>query len=137
MYQKDYILKLIEQAAKLIQQILTLNKDGKQKEALEIINISYQSVFGLTKDEIIEQTAAKITTKFQNNSKNSLQLLELLSDFLYQEALMSENKDIQIKLLKKSYDLIKYVDENDFENFSFIRKNKKESLFKVLSEENQ
>ena len=67
MYQKDYILKLIEQAAKLIQQILTLNKDGKQKEALEIINISYQSVFGLTKDEIIEQTAAKITTKFQNN----------------------------------------------------------------------
>lgn len=137
MYQKDYILKLIEQAAKLIQQILTLNKDGKQKEALEIINISYQSVFGLTKDEIIEQTAAKITTKFQNNSKNSLQLLELLSDFLYQEALMSENKDIQIKLLKKSYDLIKYVDENDFENFSFIRKNKKESLFKFLSEENQ
>ena len=124
MYQTDYILRLIEAAAKFLATLLSLKNKGKQKEVLEVIYYSYQHIFGIDKNK----SAEEIITDLQRNNRNSFSFIELLSDFISEEANITNNHS----LYQKSFDLLLYVDENDKETFSLARKNKLEKLSKVL-----
>jgi len=124
MYQRDYILKLIEEAAKFLAKLLSLKNNGGQKEMLEIIYYSYQHIFGIDKNKSSEE----IITDLQRNNRNSFSFIELLSDFISEEANITNNHS----LYQKSFDLLLYVDENDKETFSLTRKNKLEILAEIL-----
>ena len=124
MYQRDYILKLIEEAAKFFAKLLSLKNNGEQKEMLEIIYYSYQHIFGIDKNKSTEE----IITDLQRNNRNSFTFVELLSDFINEEANVTNN----LSLYQKSFELLLYVDENDKETFSLTRKNKLEKLAEIL-----
>jgi len=128
MYQTDYILRLIEDAARFLAGILSAQKIGKQKDALEMIYTAYQSVFAIDKNEIETKSIQDIILHFQENNKNSMPLIELFSDFLQEEA----NVTNSLSLYQKSFELLSYIDQNDKETFSLSRKNKLEKLSEIL-----
>ena len=126
MYQKDYILRLIEEAAAFFAKLLSRKNNGNEKEMLEIIDYSYQHIFGIDKNNSTQEIIAVL----QNNNRNSFSFVELLSDFICEEADTTNN----LSLYQKSYELLLYVDENDSETFSLARKNKLEKLSKILKQ---
>jgi hypothetical protein len=130
MYQKDYILRMVEMLGELIGAILKLIKRGEFQKATVAIDEMYYSL--LRKDaaffhNIPIDDLAKNLLAEHNYTHNHL---EILAELLYVEAeLQSAQKNQPASLLnyKKSLKLFEFI-EADNKNYSLDRKARIEAI---------
>lgn len=104
MFQRDYILRMIEQFVKVLAKIL-FNKEAKNySTALDEIRQSYHSVFGIDKELISISSAEEIVTLLKLQGRAEPKVFIMLAEFLKEEAdLHKELKDISPGEVDKIY----------------------------------
>ena len=127
MYQKDYILRLIEACSDALARIIGLKEEGKNKLALDEIKRTYIEMLKINIDVILNSS----TNEIENIE---IEKLEMISDLLKIEAeveFVEGNEQNAIMLFKKSLEILVLVDEKQT-TFSFERKNKITELKNLL-----
>jgi tetratricopeptide (TPR) repeat protein len=130
MYQKDYILRMIEMFGEFIAAIFGYIKKGNYKQAYESINRAYYDLLKedasffqkIPKDEISEKLVSK--HNYTNNH------LEILAELFYAEAELKYKegkKDESIELYEKSLILFEFVDNNS-RTYSLNRESRQRSI---------
>jgi hypothetical protein len=130
MYQKDYILRMIEMLGELIAGILGLVKKGEFEEASEKLEKLYYQMLkedsaffrDIPEDELTD------TLLHQHNYTNNH--LEVLAELFNAEAelrLAQGNKSESLEFSKKSLRLFEFIDA-EYKTFSQERINKMGSL---------
>lgn len=104
MFQRDYILRMIEQFVKVLAKIL-FNKEAKNySTALDEIRQSYHSVFGIDKELISISSAEEIVSLLKLQGKSEPKVFIMLAEFLKEEAdLHKVLKDISPSEVDKIY----------------------------------
>ncbi len=86
MFQKDYILRMIEQFVKVIAKVL-FNKESKNYgTALEEIQENYLTVFGIDKELILASSAEDIISLLKLRGGAKPEVILMLAEFLKEEA---------------------------------------------------
>jgi len=134
MYQKDYILRMIEMLGELLTGILRLIKKGEYRRASEQIGRIYYSI--LKEDAAFFRTIpeADLTHKllYEHNYTNSH--LEILAELFNAEAELTfaqGKKSESIEYSRKSLMLFEFIDA-DQKTYSLERINKMESIRKRI-----
>lgn len=93
MIQNDYILRMIEQFAKMIASIILRRKAGDHKGALEQIQTTSRLYLKIELEELIAHTPEQMVESFRD-PKGQLDLVKcvLCADLLLQLTLLSEEK---------------------------------------------
>ncbi len=130
MYQKDYILRMIEMLGEILRAIFSKIQTGKFHEAEETLNEIYLTF--LRKDAaFFQQIPSEDLTKTliaEHNFTNGH--LEVLAELLYAEAelLVAKNKEAEsLPYYQKSLLLFEYIDES-YRTFSEDRLNKMKTI---------
>jgi hypothetical protein len=136
MFQKDYILRMIEMAAAMIAGILGLIKKGKLDEASRELDIAYNSL--LREDSAFFQAipAEDITDRLLHDHNYTNGHLEILAELMYAEAeleMANGNRQESLEFSEKSLVLFKFIDM-EMKTFSQERLDKIEELSKKISE---
>ena len=129
MYQKDYILRVIEACSDALARIIGLKKEGKNSLALDEIKKTYSEILKINVDDILTTTANEI-------ADIEIEKLEMISDLLKVEAEVEFNEGNEQKaiiLFKKALEILILVDEKQT-TFSFERKNKITELKNLLKD---
>lgn len=136
MYQKDYILRMIEQIAELVAGILGLIKEGDFPKATQSIENAYQ-------DLLKEDAAFFSRIPLADLSQNLIQEhhytnghLEILSQLLYAQAELEYaqgNRDSGLQYYQKSLMLLEFVIE-DSNSFSIDKKSRASSMKRRITE---
>ena len=127
MYQKDYILRVIEACSDALAKIIGLKEKGKNKLALEEIKKVYDEMLKIDIDQILNSSLDKL-------EGIESEKLEIISDLLKVEGKVEfeeGNEQKTILLFKKSLEILVLVDEKQT-TFSFERKNKITELKNLL-----
>jgi len=134
MYQKDYILRMIEMLGELLAGIFGLIKKGEYRRASEQIGRIYYSI--LKEDAAFFRTIpeADLTHKllYEHNYTNSH--LEILAELFNAEAELTfaqGKKSESIEYSRKSLILFEFID-TDQKTYSLERINKMESIRKRI-----
>jgi len=134
MYQKDYILRMIEMLGELLTGIFRLIKKGEYRRASEQIGRIYYSI--LKEDAAFFRTIpeADLTHKllYEHNYTNSH--LEILAELFNAEAELTfaqGKKSESIEYSRKSLMLFEFIDA-DQKTYSLERINKMESIRKRI-----
>lgn len=134
MYQKDYILRMIEMLGELLTGIFRLIKKGEYRRASEQIGRIYYSI--LKEDAAFFRTIpeADLTHKllYEHNYTNSH--LEILAELFNAEAELTfaqGKKSESIEYSRKSLILFEFIDA-DQKTYSLERINKMESIRKRI-----
>lgn len=109
MFQKDFVLRLIEQLAKVVTEVLGLKKKQKYEQALSIIDQSFQQFLG-----------------FNSKLINSFSYQELIEMMRLNQALCAAKCIVLAELLKEEADV--YSLQGNFEKSS-RRYNKSLNIF--------
>ena len=114
MYQKDYILRMIEMLGELLRAIFGMIKKGRFDEAEESIGEAYLTM--LRKDSSFFQNipAEKLTATLIEDHNYTHSHLEILAELLYAEAelLTAKNKKEESRsFYTKSLLLFEFIDE--------------------------
>jgi len=130
MYEKDYILRMIEMFGEFITAIFGYIKKGNYKQAYDSLSRAYYNFlkedasffYKISKDEISE----KLVTE-HNYTNNHLEILAELfyaeAELKYKEGKRSES----IELYEKSLILLEFVDSNS-RIYSLNRESKQKSI---------
>jgi len=87
MFQRDYILRMIEQFVKVLAKIL-FNKEAKNySTALDEIQQSYHGIFGIDKELISISSAEEIVSLLKLQGKSEPKVFIMLAEFLKEEAI--------------------------------------------------
>jgi hypothetical protein len=138
MYQKDYILRMIEMMGDLIAAILGLIKKGEYKQASEELGKIYYDM--LKEDAAFFRTipADELTHKLLNEHNYTNGHLEILAELFNAEAeleLAQGNKSGSLESSIKSLNLFEFIDREQ-KTFSFERSEKMAAI-KIRIEEIQ
>jgi hypothetical protein len=139
MYQKDYILRMIEQVGKLIAGILTMIKEGEFSKASEEISDIYSDI--LQEDAAIFRTLPEdeLTNKLLNEHNYSGSHLEILAALFNAEAeleLAQGRRTGSLEYFRKSLILYEFIDK-EYRTYSAERLNQIESIRKRIAELNK
>lgn len=113
MYQKDYILKMIEMFGEMLAGILAMIRKKQYKKASEAIENAYTELLQKSSAEILKIDAEDLQDTLQTKYNFSQQQLEILAGLLYAEAEMnlSEKKYASSKSdFQKSLIIFKFLD---------------------------
>ena len=130
MYQKDYILKMIEMMAELILGIMGLIKNRKFQDASEKLEEIYYSM--LKEDAVFFRSIPieKLTDELVSAHNYTNGHLEILSELFIAEAELSRalgKIDVCIEFSKKALLLAEFIDREE-NTFSFDREKKIKEL---------
>jgi len=132
MYQKDFILRMIEMIAELVAAILGLIKNGHTGQASQILENAYRDFLKEDASFFREIPKHKLTTKLLEEHNYQNGHLEILSELFYAEGelqvALGNNKSSRI-YFEKALILADFV-EKDSKTFSF---NKRDKIF-ILQE---
>jgi hypothetical protein len=136
MYQKDYILRMIEMLGELIRAILGLIVKGNFQQAEEKINEAYLTF--LRKDASFFHLIPleKLTTTLLTEHNYTNGHLEILAELFYAEARLQDargNLSGSLSLYEKSLTLFSFTDEN-FRTYSEDRIGKMAKIRRRISE---
>ena len=139
MYQKDYILRMIEMIGDLIAALLGLIKKGDLEQAEKILERGYFEL--LRRDASFFQLIPKeqLTVKLIGDHHYTNGHLEVLSELFFAEATLSEAQkklDNSLVCYEKSFVLLEFLEQED-KTWSARREERKNLLkerIAVLSE---
>lgn len=131
MYQKDYILRMIEMLGELLAAIFGLIKKGNYDQASKSLDRAYYNL--LKEDASFFQRISKdkLTEKLIREHNYTHSHLEILAELFYAEAELQYakgNQDKSIKFYEKSFILFEFIAKKS-KSFSFERQSK-QSLIK-------
>jgi hypothetical protein len=135
MYQKDYILRMIEMLADLIAGILSLIKKGDLKKASQALEIVFYDF--LKKDAAFFNNIPKeeLTAKLLEEHNFTNGHLEILAELFYVQAELSlaqKNEKDGLQFYEKSLALFRFV-EDESKTFSIERQSKIATIIDQIS----
>ena len=134
MYQKDYILRMIEMLGELLAAIFGLIKKGNYIQASQSLERAY---YNLLKEEASFFRRIKrdeLTEKLIRDHNYTNSHLEILAELFYAEAELKyakDNKEESIEFYEKSLILFEFV-ENNSKSYSLDRQSKQSSIQKRI-----
>ena len=138
MYQKDFILRIIEMIAEFIGRVLGLIKDGKYEEASEELNVAYEKFLKDNNNKIRSCSDKELVSLLVEQLEFGVDEMEGLANLIYTEGELhaAQNKHAEAKSsYYKSLLLYTYV-ENNSKTFSFPRQQKLTELKEKLDNYN-
>ena len=130
MFEKDYIMRLIQQFFETLELIIK----GGGKNIQEKINDIYIAYIGKEKEFFQEQNYEHILDfieEYPNQEK--IFRVEMLAELLFQDAILQSNISVKINLLRKSYNLLLILDKQS-KTFSLERQTKMDNILDLLNE---
>lgn len=130
MYQKDYILRMIEMIRDMILGILGLIRKGELEKAEQEIERLYKDFLKEDSAFFMSVPAEDLTTillKKHNYTKGHLEILALLFYAEAELALVQENKKFCLELSRKALILFEFIN-NEQKTYSFERAEKIELI---------
>ena len=123
MLQRDYIMRLVRQFIEALEKLV----EEKKKEDGPEFQLKIQSIY-----RAYEQDAEYILTDLSQDYEGQefLTRIDMLSELLYQDALLKEPDEKKYLLAKALY-LKEYLDSHS-DTFSFERRNKINEIKKLL-----
>lgn len=121
MFQRDYILRMIEEFAKFLAAITGLKAGGNLEEALKKIDEAYNELLEVNPKMIKSLSEDEVLDYFQKEKEYDNQQLNMVAELLYQEGMIyvEEGDPVSARnVLEKSKILIGYLMDND-SMFSF------------------
>ncbi len=131
MIEKDYILRLIEEAGKAVAKAMKLWEGGNKDEAQKTIDKAYVELLKVDKLEILSTANNKLISFLSTKLQLEFGKLEILSLFLAEEAFLEENSTKKKNLTEKALLLIEHINKTD-KTFSFERINRTKQLQDML-----
>jgi hypothetical protein len=138
MYQKDYILRLIEQVFKFISEVLNLIKKGELNEASEQLEKSYYDF--LKEDAVVFRNIEEkqLTGKLLQEHNYTNGHLEILAELFNAEAKLEQAKGHRkesFEYSRKTLLLLEFIDR-EFKTYSAERLEKIEEIKNRLKQLN-
>ena len=93
MFERDYILRMIEQFVKVIAKVLLNKETGNYDSALDEIRQGYTGIFGIDKELIAVSSAEEIITLLKLRGKDKPKVFLMLAEFLKEEAEIHKSTD--------------------------------------------
>ena len=121
MIRKDYILRMVEEFAKFLAEIIGLKREGKFQEALQKIDGVYRGMIDLDPIVLKSLNPGELLVFLQDEKKISNTYLKMIVELLFEEGqIYTEHGDpISARnVLEKAKILINHLMEND-STFSF------------------
>ena len=118
---KDYILRMVEEFAKFLAEIIGLKREGKFQEALQKIDGVYRGMIDLDPIVLKSLNPGELLVFLQDEKKISNTYLKMIVELLFEEGqIYTEHGDpISARnVLEKAKILINHLMEND-STFSF------------------
>jgi hypothetical protein len=137
MYQRDYILRMIEMIAQLIAGILKLIRSGDVQQASKALQSAYGLAFQHEAIGLKEIPEEKLLDNLLNGYYYTTGHLEMLSDLFFAEAelSMAEKKIGESRLYyKKTLVLLNYIDK-EYRSYSQERQNRILAIKEILADE--
>ena len=134
MYQKDYILRMIEMIADLIAGILGRIKKGELKQASDELKRIYSDFLREDSSFFESIPEEELTDKLLQNHNYTNGHLEILAELFNVEAelrLAQGNKTGSLEFSKKSLKIFEFLD-NEQKTYSFEKINKMEEIRKRI-----
>lgn len=113
MEQKDYLIKLIEEAARVLGEIIFLRKHSNPDKALELISESSISLIDINIDELLSLHNNNIIDYVVNKKQLGIDKITVLTDLLCELANCVNDTEQSLNANKKAYLLLSYVNDND------------------------
>lgn len=135
MYQRDYILRMIEMIAQLIGGILKLIKTGDLNRASQDLQSAYRLAFQHDSLKLKDIPEEKLIDSLLQEYHYTTGHLEMLAELFYTEAelLMAEKKETDSLLFyRKSLSLYEYIDK-DYSAYSQERQDKIQAIRERLA----
>jgi len=135
MFQRDYILRLIEEFGKLLAAITGLKLEGKLEEALKKVDESYQEILDLDPKLVKSLNTEEVLPFLQNEKKFDYSQLNMAAELMYQEGMIYREEGdpvIARNVLEKSKLIIDFLMVND-STFSFDWYEKLRDIDQVLN----
>lgn len=136
MYQRDYILKMIEMMGQMLAAFFGLIKRKQLDEAADTIDDMFNNL--LKEDAAFFHTIKKeeLTAKLLEEHNYTNSHLEVLAELFYAEATLrkaQKKRDMSMECFEKALMLFEYI-EKELKVFSMDRQDKIGSIRKELSE---
>lgn len=136
MYQKDYILRMIEMIGDLIALILGLVKKGDPEQAAKILERGYFDLLKQDSAFFLQIPKEKLTDKLIGEHNYEKVHLEVLAELFFAEATLAEaqqRKEFSLDCYEKSRVLIEFLEQED-KTWSEKREARKAVLVQKISE---
>ena len=137
MLQRDYILRMIEEAAQMVARLMGLRKQKRFDEALQQIEDNYRAFFKLDRQTLHLTEDNLLPEMLINEYELPAEMLGILADFLreegeilYQQAKWEESS----RAFHKALYLLEYVNDQNKEVYDFSRIHKMDGIIAKLSE---
>lgn len=130
MLRRDHILKMIEEFAKVVGQVLQLNNEGRKEDALHQLRQSYATFFREDPEMIRHLHPAQLLQKLVTQDGLQPRQIEIFAQGLRAEAdILLESDPEQAKdRFVKALTFYEYADQHDADNYSLVRRNAIEEI---------
>ena len=141
MIERDYIMRLLQEFFDAIVKAMNRNIPGIEPDIPQIqrrFNEMYEQFFHNPAELFYRLSKEDILCELENeciSERDMFAKIQMLSELLYQDALIKNSLQERIELLEKSLFLLEYLDRNS-RTFSWDRGQKIGDIKKVLSEFN-
>jgi hypothetical protein len=134
MFKKDFILRLVEEVAKMIAKILGLLKEGNHEEAEFWLKKGY-NLLKADEERLLKMSPADLVKELEKNQEFDFVKMELMADLIYAEAeILNAKKDEESKnMYIRALAVYHYID-NNHTVYSFERNDKILNLQEKLGE---
>lgn len=116
MFQRDYLLKQIEDFARFLGVLLKLRKEGNHQVALQEIDEAYKGLLRVDKSVVVETPAEELIQALIKQNDIPLHKLKMLVDLLFEEGenlLALDHIAKSREAFQRSLILMNYVNDHD------------------------
>lgn len=120
MYQKDYILRLIEEFSKVLGVMLGFKLDGDYKKAEEVIDEALKKFTATDLNWLMSVEDKELLHELLERKKLNAEQVHIIAELLFQQAEINKanGKDKNAELCKRSLFLFEWVQEHQQKSFS-------------------
>jgi hypothetical protein len=139
MYQKDYILRMIEMIGDLIALILGLVKKGDEEQAAKILERGYIDLLRQDSAFFLQIPKEKLTNQLVEEHNYEKVHLEVLAELFFAEATLAEvqnRKEFCLECYEKSLILTEFLESED-KTWSKKREERKDLLVQKIQNLNR
>ena len=136
MYQKDYILRMIEMLGDFLRAIFGMINKGNYHQATQKLNEVYLNLLRNDAAFFRKIPATELTSTLIGEHHYMNEHLEVLAELFYAEAVLAEARKSQAESLdhyRKSLLLFEFID-SAYNTYSFDRQSRMESIRKKIDE---
>ena len=127
MYQKDYILRLIEEFGTVLAKILGLKQNKQFQEAIDMIDETSLNYLKIRMNYVTSLSDKELIEVLEKDTELGSEMLGMLADLLKQQAdidLELGEKEKSRNEYQKALLLLNYLNSKELEVFSLDRMNK-------------